>query len=135
MHRQRLAKINKQKMAYSKYLGKQEEYEVENGEIVKILIDGKLEPVGTGTYSKQYSEPVEFMANISSTLNKLQAEAWGVSQNNIYAQIVCAKDYLPLEIGDKIWRKSEVRYLENLTPDPSSADYTVECRLVFITEK
>lgn len=125
MHKQRLAKKNKQLMKYAKYLGKQPGYEIRDGEIVTMTIDGVEVPVKTGSPVKTYSEPVEFKACISSTLNKLQAEAWGVSQSNIYSQIVCEKEQIPLEIGDKVWLHKKVKMLPTLTTDPSSADYTV----------
>lgn len=113
-------------MKYAKLNTKVKEYEFNSDGTVKtILIDGEETPVFTGSYVKTYSDAIGFKANISSTLNKLQAEAWGVSQSNIYSQINCKKGYLPLEIGDKVWRTNEVKQSAYGTPDGSSADYTV----------
>lgn len=117
---------NKRNMKYAKFNSVVQEYQKDDdGNIMYQEIDGELVPTITGSPIKAYSHTVDFRANISSTLNKLHAEAWGVSQSNIYSEINCIKGYLPLEIGDVVWRENEVRILGNGTPDASSADYTV----------
>lgn len=107
----RTARINKQNMYYSLYDGTAPVYEKnEFGEIVYIEVDGEEVPVEAGTQKAKYTWPVPFVANISSELNEMHMKAWGVDQSSIYSEIVCQKNYLPLEVGAIIWRTSEITF-------------------------
>lgn len=128
----RMARINKQSMYYSLYSGTRPVYERdEHGDIIYVEVDGVSEPVEAGTQEASYAMPVPFFANIDSELNEMHMKAWGVDQSSIYAEIVCQKGYLPLEIGAIIWRESPVVYdpdpedPEGVIPHQASADYTV----------
>lgn len=124
----RMARINKQIMHYSKYSGTMPVYETdEYGNIVYVNVDGADYPVETGTQEATYATPVEFFAIITSQLNEMHIKAWGVDQSSIYSELICQKGYLPLEVGDIIWRTSEITWDdENQTvPHQASADYTV----------
>lgn len=107
----RMARINKQNMYYSLYSGTVPVYERdENGFIIYIDVDGESVPVEAGTQEARYEMPVAFTANISSELNEMHIKAWGVDQSSIYSEIVCQKNYLPLEVGAIIWRTSPITY-------------------------
>ena len=107
----RTVRSNKQNMYYSLYQGNVPVYETdENGSPIFINVDGQQVKVEAGTTEAQYSMPVAFSANISSQLNEMHMKAWGVDQSSIYSEIVCQKDYLPLEIGTIIWRTSPIVY-------------------------
>ena len=107
----RMARINKQNMYYSLYSGTVPVYETdEEGFPITINVDGEEVPVETGTQEARYEMPIAFRANISSELNEMHMKAWGVDQSSIYSEIVCRKDYLPLEVGAIIWRTSPITY-------------------------
>lgn len=106
-----MARINKQNMYYSLYSGTFPVYEKdEDGFPLYIEVDGERVPVEAGTQEARYSTPVPFRANINSELNEMHVRAWGVDQSSIYSEIVCQKDYLPLEIGAIIWRQSPIEF-------------------------
>ena len=125
----RTLRKNKQRMFYSLYSTAEEVYETE-GSSVRTIIDeetGEALPVEIGTLRSKYAPPVEFRASITSNLNKLHIEAYGVDQSAIYSEICVQKGYLPLKIGAIIWRESPIIWEdeENRIPMRSSADYTV----------
>lgn len=120
---------NKQKMYYALIDGLQPVYQRDsNGNIEYTVIDGVSKPIKTGDYEVGYSTPVEFYANISSTLASAAFKPFGIDNSANMATICCNKDYIPLEIGAIIWRKSEIEYLddEETIPDSSSADFVVK---------
>ena len=124
----RMAQINKQNMYYSLYSGKTNTYETDDeGNVIYTEVDGELIPVEAGTQEAIYGVPVPFKANIDSELNEMHLKAWGVDQSSIYSEIVCQKNYLPMEIGTIIWRESEIEWddVEHQIPHQASADYTV----------
>ena len=119
-------------MYYSLFVGSTPVYDTdENGNIIYTEIDGVQVPVELGTITDTYAEPVEFWATISSSLNELHAEAYGVSQSSIYSEISVLKDVLPDEFGygTKIWKETEISYKEDGTPDESTADFTVNGKM------
>lgn len=114
----RMARINKQNMHYSLYRGTFPVYEKdEDGHTRYIEVDGEQVPVKAGTQEARYDMPVPFEANISSELNEMHMKAWGVDQSSIYSEIVCQKNYLPLEVGAIIWRTSPITYDDTDTQD------------------
>lgn len=120
---------NKQKMYYALVDGLKPVYEKDSeGNIVYIDVDGEQVPVKTGDYETKYSTPIEFSANISSTLASAAFKPFGIDNSANMATICCNKDYIPLEIGALIWRKSKVKYedAEETIPDSSSADFVVK---------
>ena len=125
----RTLRKNKQKMYYSLYSTTSEIYEQE-GTSVKTIIDqetGESIPVSTGTLKPVYAPPVEFEANITSNLNKLHIEAYGVDQSAIYSEIMVQKGLVPLKVGSIIWRENPIVWEdeENRIPYQPSSDYTV----------
>lgn len=104
-----------------------ESYEDSDGNIIYILDDdGNKIPQETGEYEIGYSEPVEFLANINNKLNEVVWESYGIDNSTNYAQIISAKDELPLKAGSVIWKKSEVGRKESGSVDDSTADYVVK---------
>lgn len=125
----RTLRKNKQTMYYSLYSTASEVYEQE-GTSIRTIVDeetGETIPVEIGTLRSQYAPPVEFKASITSNLNKLHIEAYGVDQSAIYSEISVQKGKLPLKIGAIIWRESPILWEdeENRIPMQSSSDYTV----------
>ena len=116
---------NKQSM---KYLipGKTEPvYETDDdGNIKYIIVDGRQEPIATGESRVTDGEIVDFRANINSTLTEAFIRVFGVDDSSDKATIVSTKNFLPLKVGMKIWKDSEVLY-NNETVDADSADYEV----------
>lgn len=124
----RLLEKNKQKMYYANKIGNAEIYQRdEDGNIVYIEIDGEEVPVKVGSKENAYSQPVEFLASISSSLNPVHAQAYGVDQSSIYSEVVVEKDYLPSDfgIGSLVWKKSPIIYDDEGYPKSNSADYIV----------
>lgn len=117
--------INKQPMKYM-IPGKMEPvYETDDdGNIKYIIVDGKQEPVATGEYKRTDGSIVDFSANINSTLTESFIRAFGVDDSSDKATIVCSKGFLPLKVGTRIWKESEVAYKDGQI-DEDSADYEV----------
>lgn len=104
-----------------------ENYEDSDGNIIYILDEnGNKIPQETGEYEIEYSEPVEFLANINNKLNEVVWESYGIDNSTNYAQIISAKDELPLKSGSVIWKKSEVGRKESGSVDDTTSDYVVK---------
>lgn len=117
---------NKQKMFYSLPIGQFPIYSTdEDGNIIYVPVDGKDVPVETGNYETFYGNPIEFKANISSTLASAAFKPFGVDNSANMATICCDKGYLDLKIGAIIWKNSQVRY-KNDRVDSASADFVVK---------
>lgn len=135
-----MLRINQQKMKYSRQGQKVTIYERdENGNIV---YEGYTDDE-TGLFVPYYdddgnkipsvedevvgfSEPVSFKANISNKLSEVLMKEFGIDDSTNYCQIITDKGYLPLKVGDLIWKKSEVGYDKNKLPDSTTADYIVK---------
>ena len=87
-----------------------------NGEKIPIILK---EVVG-------YSEPKIFKANISNKLSEVLIREFGVDDSSSYCQIVTDKGYLPLDVGDLVWKKSKVETDKDGLVDKNSADYIVK---------
>ena len=87
-----------------------------NGEKIPIILK---EVVG-------YSEPKGFKANISNKLSEVLIREFGVDDSSSYCQIVTDKGYLPLDVGDLVWKKSNVETDKDGLVDKNSADYIVK---------
>lgn len=119
---------NKQKMKYSNYKESTPVYERDSdGNIIYISVDGENVPVETGEYETGYETPVDFKANINSTLTEAFIRAFGVDKSSNKSTIVCTKGALPFAIGTRIWRNSDVGYkdTDKTIVDGDSADYEV----------
>lgn len=124
----RTVKRNKQKMYYSLLGELKPKYKKDrDGNIIYDEVDGEMIPRETGEYEQTYDKPVEFHANISAKLHEVFIEAYGVDDSSSYAQIVAIKDSLPFVEGTLIWRKNEIKYLDEAQEeiDVESADYIV----------
>lgn len=73
-----------------------------------------------------YSEPKSFNANISNKLSETLLKEFGIDDSSNYCQIATNKGYLPLDVGDLIWKKSEVKKDKDGIVDKNSADYIVK---------
>lgn len=125
----RTLRKNKQKMYYSLYSTSTEVFD-EEGTSVRTIVDeetGEAIPVSVGTLKSVYGRPEKFKANITSNLNKLHIEAYGVDQSAIYSELIVPKNYIPLKIGAIIWRESPIEWEDEQRkiPKQSSSDYTV----------
>lgn len=125
----RTLRKNKQTMYYSLYSTSTEVFD-EDGTSVKTIVDnetGEILPVSVGTLKSVYSRPIEFKGNITSNLNKLHIESYGVDQSAIYSELIVPKGYVPLKIGAIIWRESPIKWEDETLRIPlqSSSDYTV----------
>ena len=87
-----------------------------NGDKISIILK---EVVG-------YSEPKIFKANISNKLSEVLIREFGVDDSSSYCQIVTDKGYLPLDVGDLVWKKSNVEIDKDGLVDKNSADYIVK---------
>ena len=87
-----------------------------NGDKIQIILK---EVVG-------YSEPKIFKANISNKLSEVLIREFGVDDSSSYCQIVTDKGYLPLDVGDLVWKKSNVELDKDGLVDKNSADYIVK---------
>ena len=87
-----------------------------NGDKIPIILK---EVVG-------YSEPKIFKANISNKLSEVLIREFGVDDSSSYCQIVTDKGYLPLDVGDLVWKKSNVENDKDGLVDKNSADYIVK---------
>ena len=129
MRTMRAMEKNKQKMKYSIRLGKHPVYKKDKqGNIVYMTIQGEQVPQEIG-YEDDYADIVDFEANINGRLHEAMVRAFGTDNSKSYAQIVCAKNSLPLDIGTRVWRTSEVKYKADGSVDETSADYVVRGKL------
>lgn len=125
----RLLRKNMQPMKYSLQDGRVPIYERdENGDIVYIEVDGQKIPVETGEYETGYSDPVDFMGNISMSGGEAEAKEFGMDIGDFDAVIVLEKDAVPLTETSIIWHTSPVKYKDeqNTIVDSKSADYAVK---------
>lgn len=115
----------KQPLIYALIKGKAPIYERdENGNIVYRIIAGEKVPKTTGGKRDVYSDPITFYNSISGDLSENELMAFG-TQNNASAKLTYKRDQYPFRTGTLIWKNSEVRFLDDGTPDPTSADYRV----------
>lgn len=73
-----------------------------------------------------YGEPVDFKASISNKLSETLIKEFGVDDSSNFCQIVTDKGYLPLDVGDLIWKKSSVGRDNDGLVDKNTADYIVK---------
>lgn len=122
--------LNKQAMFYSNYLGKTAIYQRDtDGNIIYYTEDdGTRIPLTTGETVDWYSEPIKFFANINNKLNAAVWQDYGLDVSTTDLQLLTAKNELPLKLGSRIWKKSEVKYTDewNTNVDEDSADYIVK---------
>lgn len=121
----------KQNMFYALYVESTIEYEKdEDGNLIVDYVDedGNEYYRESGATKPHYADPIQFEASISSKLNEIHAEAYGIDQSSIYIEICVPKNYPSpqLEYGAKVWKDSEVAYNDDGSVDESSSDYTVK---------
>lgn len=115
----------KQPLIYALLKGKEPVYERDkDGNIVYRIIGGEKIPIEAGEPRDVYSEPVTFYNSISGQLTEDELQAFGV-QSNVIAKLTYKRDQYPFKVGTLIWKSSEVTFLEDGNPDPTSADYRV----------
>lgn len=114
-------------MRYSTFTDKTEVYETDDyGNIIyDEAPDGEQIPRSTGEYQNNYTEPIEFKANIGSKLHEIWFRSYGIDKSDDHQELCCSKDSVQIKHGDVIWRKSEVLRRPDGTIDGSSADYIV----------
>lgn len=115
----------KQPLIYALLKGKQPIYERDKeGNIIYRIIGGEKVPKTTGEKREVFSSPVTFYNTISGDLSENELQAFG-TQNNANAKMTYKRAQYPFRTGTIIWKNSEVKYLDDGTPDPKSADYRV----------
>ena len=115
----------KQPLVYALLKGKRPVYERdENGNIIYKIIGGENIPKTTGGTDDYYSSPITFYNSISGDLTESELKAFG-TQSNVSAKLTYKRNQYPFKRGTLIWKTSEVKYLDDGSPDPKSADYKV----------
>lgn len=125
----RTLKRNKQTMFYSTIIGQQPKYDRdEDGNIIYVEVDGEMIPQEGNGYETLYSQPIEFKANISSTLASAAFKPFGIDNSSNMATICCDKNYIDLKIGDIVWVKNKPTFSDeaNTIPNSASADFVVK---------
>lgn len=115
----------KQPLIYALLKGKEPIYERDkNGDIIYKIIGGEKIPKSTGEKREVYSDPITFYNTISGDLTENELQAFG-TQNNAGAKMTYKRGQYPFRTGTLIWKNSEVQFLDDGTPDPTSADFRV----------
>lgn len=115
----------RQKMYYALLIGKEPVYERDDrGDIVYLYHKGDQIPVETGEKRDVYSSPIEFYNSISGELTENELQAFG-TQMTANAKMTYRRGQYPFRTGTLIWKQSEVKYLDDGSIDPTSADYRV----------
>ena len=115
----------KQPLLYALIKGKAPVYERDDeGNIIYRIVGEKKIPKTTGATRDIYSDPITFYNSISGDLSENELMAFG-TQNNATAKMTYKRAQYPFRTGTLIWKSSEVKYLDDGTPDPKSADYRV----------
>lgn len=109
---------NKQKLQYSLLVGEVPEVETYVDEYGNEYTDE------TGGLVLKYSEPIEFLGNISMSGSDTEVLAFGIDTSEYDAVLVMPLDSLPITETSLIWHKSEPKYKDEMI-DSSSADYRV----------
>lgn len=124
----RMLARNMQKMKYSLEDGTWTVYEYDSNGLPKVAY---VTEEGVEIYvqyeTTKWTEPTEFLANISMSGGEAEAMEFGMSVSDYDAVIVVANDTVPLVEGSRIWFTNEVKYqdLLNTVVDEKSADYIV----------
>lgn len=126
----RTLRKNKRKLKYSLKQERKPIYELdENGNKIVEFVDdeGNIYYKETGSYTSEWSEPVEFFANIAMSGGEAEAQEFGLSIADYNATIVMVKGEIPLTEGSVIWLNSPVLYKDegNTEVDDKSADFVV----------
>lgn len=115
----------RQPLIYALLKGKEPIYERDDeGNIVYRIIAGEKVPKSTGDERNVYSEPITFYNSISGDLTENELQAFG-TQSNVSAKMTYRRNQYPFKTGTLIWKTSEVKFLDDGSPDPESADYRV----------
>jgi hypothetical protein len=115
----------KQPLIYALLIRKEPIYERDkDGNIIYKIIGGEKIPKTTGEKRGVYSDPITFYNTISGDLTENELQAFG-TQNNASAKMTYKRDQYPFKTGTLIWKQSEVLFLDDGTPDPTSADYRI----------
>lgn len=121
----RIPRKIKQPLVYALLKGKEPTYERDDeGNIVYRIMGGKKIPKETGEPRYVYSQPITFYNTISGELSEDELQAFG-TQKNAVAKMTYKREQYPFRTGTLVWKTSEVKFLEDNTPDPTSADYRV----------
>ena len=117
---------NKQALQYVLFLGEQPVYQTDaSGNIVYENIHGKQTPIKVGKYN-EYSEPVEFNANISFKSGESEAVTFGVSQGDYDSILTMMKGEIPITETSLIFFESTPEYDTQGHLKVESADFTVK---------
>ncbi len=115
----------RQPLIYSLLKGKEPIYERDDeGNIIYRIVGGEKIPKSTGDDRDVYADPITFYNSISGDLSENELQAFG-TQSNVSAKMTYRRNQYPFKTGTLIWKTSEVKFLEDGTPDPKSADYKV----------
>lgn len=115
----------RQPLIYALLKWKEPIYERDDeGNIIYKIVNGERVPKTSGQKRDVYSDPITFYNSITGDLSENELQAFG-TQNNAIAKMTYKREQYPFRTGTLIWKNSEVRFLDDGTPDPTSADYRV----------
>lgn len=115
----------KQPLIYALLTGKEPVYEKDkDGNIIYKIVAGERVPKTAGDPRDKYSAPITFYNSISGQLTEDELQAFGV-QSNVSAKMTYKRGQYPFKTGTVIWKTSEVKFYDDGSPDPTSADYRV----------
>lgn len=115
----------KQPLIYALLKGREPVYERDSeGNIIYKIVAGEKIPKTTGEKRDVYSSPITFYNSISGQLTEDELQAFGVD-SNVSAKMTYKRNQYPFKPGTLIWKSSEVKFLYDGSPDPTSADYRV----------
>ena len=126
----RMLARNKQSLKYSIEDGTRTVYEYDENGNPKVAYtdeEGNEYYVEAGVVAN-FTEPVEFLANIAMSGGEAEAKDFGLSIADYDATVVTANNSIPLNIGSLVWHTSEIEYNTEGTQryvNEKSADYIV----------
>ena len=111
--------INKQKMYYANQIGRVPIYEEYTDK------EGNTYPLDTGETKIGYSEPVEFLGNLSMSGGESEAVEFGLDLSQYSAIVVLPKNYINVTETSLIWTDTEPQKDVGGNVDGDSADYRI----------
>lgn len=115
---------NKTKLKYSLSLGNQTLYKTDSeGNIIYKIVGGEKIPQVIG-HGMAYSDPIDFMGNITFSSGEVEAETYGIAVGDYDSKLLMRKGEIPIDETSLIFAESTPTY-ENGTIKETSADFRV----------
>lgn len=100
------------------------ERDAEGNIIYDTMPDGETIPRIVGETPPGYYEPTDFYNSITGELTEEELQAFG-TETSEKAKMTYNRNEFTFNVGDLIWKDSEIKHLENGNVDKDSADYRV----------